>query len=165
MTEEKKAAAHGTAKKEMVTDVFVRGAYDGWNIGIKAMVPNVLMAFVLIKALNITGLLDLIGHACGPVMAIFGLPGEAVMVLLGAWMSMGGGVGVAVALFESGKLVGADLAILCPAIFLMGSQIQYLGRCLGVIGVEGKMLPITMAIPIIVAIVSLWVMKLIVLAS
>lgn len=164
MTAENNAAAH-PATKEFVTDVFVRGAVQGWNVGIKAMVPNVLMAFVLIKALNITGLLTLIGQACGPVMAVFGLPGEAITVLLGAWMSMGGGVGVAVALFESGTLNGSDLAILTPAIFLMGSQIQYMGRCLGVIGVEGKMLPVTMSIPVIVAVISLFVMKLIVLAA
>lgn len=163
MTEEKKQAP--AAKKEMVTDVFVRGAYQGWGIATHSMIPNVLMAFVIIKALNITGILAMVGKVCGPVMAIFGLPGEAIMVLLGAWMSMGGGVGVAVALFEGGKLVGADLGILAPAIFLMGSQVQYLGRCLGVIGIEGKMIPVTMAIPIIVALISLWVMKLIVLAA
>ena len=47
----------------------------------------------------------------------------------------------------------------------MGSQVQYLGRVLGVIGVSGKMVPIIMTVPVIVAILSLWVMRLIVLAS
>ena len=164
MTAEHNTAAH-PATKEFVTDVFVRGAVQGWNVGIKAMVPNVLMAFVLIKALKITGLLDLIGNFCGPVMGIFGLPGEAITILFGAWMSMGGGVGVAVALFEQGAVTGNDLAIVAPAIFLMGSQVQYLGRCLGVIGVEGKMLPLTMAVPIVVAVISMLVMKLIVLVG
>ncbi|MCI5851360.1 MAG: YjiG family protein [Sutterellaceae bacterium] len=165
MAEEKKAAAPKAEKKEMITDVFVRGARQGWGIAINSMIPNVLMAFVIIKILKVTGLLDMIGAACGPVMAIFGLPGEAIMVLLGGWLSMGGGVGVAVAVYESGALTGTDLAILAPAIFLMGSQVQYLGRCLGVIGVEGKMIPVIMAVPIIVAVISLWVMRLIVLAA
>ena len=91
MSEVKTAAAdpHASAK-EMVTDVFVRGARQGWGIAIGSMLPNVLMAFVIIKALQITGLLKLIGIACGPVMAVFGLPGEAAPVLLAAWMSMGG---------------------------------------------------------------------------
>ena len=35
------------------------------------------MAFVIIKMLNISGALDFIGTCLGPVMAIFGLPGEA----------------------------------------------------------------------------------------
>lgn len=159
MTEEKMAAAVQPERKEIVTDVFVRGAKKGWGIAIGSMLPNVVMAFVIIKALDITGILTLVGNTCGPVMEIFGLPGKAIVVLLGAWLSAGGGVGTAIALHSSGALNGTDLAILTPAIFLMGSQVQYLGRVLGVIGVSGKM------VPVIVAILSLWVMRLIVLAS
>lgn len=165
MAEENMAAAVQPERKEIVTEVFVRGAKKGWGIAIGSMLPNVVMAFVIIKALNITGILTLVGDTCGPVMEIFGLPGEAIVVLLGAWLSAGGGVGTAIALHSSGALNGTDLAILTPAIFLMGSQVQYLGRVLGVIGVSGRMVPIIMAVPVIVAILSLWVMRLIVLAS
>ena len=149
----------------MVTDVFVKGAVQGWNIAVTSTIPNVLMAFVIIKVLQHSGLLELIGQVFGPVMAIFGLPGEAATVLLGGWMSMGGGVGVAVALFGQGVLNGDHVAILAPSIFLMGSQVQYMGRCLGVIGIKGKDLLFIMSVPIITAFVSLFVMKLIVLAS
>ena len=119
-----------TSKKMMITDVFVNGAFQGWNIATHSTIPNVLMAFVIIKMLNISGALDFIGTCLGPVMAIFGLPGEAAMILLGGWMSMGGGVGVAVALFDKGAVDGTQLAIVIPAIYLMGSQVQYMGRCL-----------------------------------
>lgn len=149
----------------MVTDVFVKGAVQGWNIAVTSTIPNVLMAFVIIKVLQHSGLLELIGQVFGPVMAIFGLPGEAATVLLGGWMSMGGVVGVAVALFGQGVLNGDHVAILAPSIFLMGSQVQYMGRCLGVIGIKGKDLLLIMSVPIITAFVSLFVMKLIVLAS
>ena len=117
-----------TSKKMMITDVFVNGAFQGWNIATHSTIPNVLMAFVIIKMLNISGALDFIGTCLGPVMAIFGLPGEAAMILLGGWMSMGGGVGVAVALFDKGAVDGTQLAIVIPAIYLMGSQVQYMGR-------------------------------------
>lgn len=127
-----------TSKKMMITDVFVNGAFQGWNIATHSTIPNVLMAFVIIKMLNISGALDFIGTCLGPVMAIFGLPGEAAMILLGGWMSMGGGVGVAVALFDKGAVDGTQLAIVIPAIYLMGSQVQYMGRCLGVIGIQGS---------------------------
>ena len=157
-------SGHANAKP-MITDVFVKGAIQGWQIATSSTIPNVLMAFVIIKILQHSGLLALIGQAFGPVMGIFGLPGEAATVLLGGWMSMGGGVGVAVALFDQGAINGTHIAILAPSIYLMGSQVQYLGRCLGVIGVEGKMIPIVMAVPIIVAVISLWVMRLIVLAA
>ena len=46
-------------EKKMVTDVFVEGARRGWNIAIGSMLPNVLMVFVLIYVLKLTGILDL----------------------------------------------------------------------------------------------------------
>lgn len=153
---------NATASKPMITDVFVKGARQGWQIATTSTIPNVLMAFVLIKILNHSGLLALIGKAFAPVMGLFGLPGEAAMALLGGWMSMGGGVGVTVALFEAGSINGTHVGILAPAIFLMGSQVQYMGRCLGVIGIKGKdMLPI-MCVPVICAFLSLWIMRLII---
>lgn len=154
-----------TSKKMMITDVFVNGAFQGWNIATHSTIPNVLMAFVIIKMLNISGALDFIGTCLGPVMAIFGLPGEAAMILLGGWMSMGGGVGVAVALFDKGAVDGTQLAIVIPAIYLMGSQVQYMGRYLGVIGIQGSDMFKIMAVPPIVALLSLWVMRLVVLGS
>lgn len=154
-----------TSKKMMITDVFVNGAFQGWNIATHSTIPNVLMAFVIIKMLNISGALDFIGTCLGPVMAIFGLPGEAAMILLGGWMSMGGGVGVAVALFDKGAVDGTQLAIVIPAIYLMGSQVQYMGRCLGVIGIQGSDMFKIMAVPPIVALLCLWVMRLVVLGS
>lgn len=122
----------------MVTDVFVKGAVQGWNIAVTSTIPNVLMAFVIIKVLNHSGLLTIFGELFAPIMAIFGLPGEAAAVLLGGWMSMGGGVGVAVSLFDQGLLTGEHVAIVAPSIYLMGSQVQYMGRCLGVIGIKGS---------------------------
>lgn len=91
-------------KKPIVTDIFIEGAKKGWVIATTSTVPNVLMAFVIIKALQITGTLDLMGNVFSPVMAIFGLPGEAAAVLIGAWMSMGGAVGVVISLFDQGIL-------------------------------------------------------------
>ena len=157
-------SGHANAKP-MITDVFVKGAVQGWQIATSSTIPNVLMAFVIIKILQHSGLLALIGQAFGPVMGLFGLPGEAATVLLGGWMSMGGGVGVAVALFDQGVINGTHVAILAPSIFLMGSQVQYMGRCLGVIGIKGKDMLLIMAVPILTAVLSLFVMNLIVLGA
>jgi spore maturation protein SpmB len=135
-----------TQTKPMITDIFVAGARKGWNIATTSTVPNILMAFVIIKVLKISGALDLMAGVFEPVMALFGLPGEAAAVLLGGWMSMGGGVGVAVSLFTDGILTGEHLAILAPAIYLMGSQVQYAGRILGVIGTRAKLIPVMIGI-------------------
>ena len=149
-------------EKPMLTDVFVSGVKRGWGIATGSMLPNVLMAFILIYVRKLTGILDLIGTVCGPVMKIFGLPGEALMVLLAAWLSMGGGVGVASSLFAAGSLSLHDIAVLAPAIYLMGSQVQYIGRLLGVVGTPGKYIPVMVLISIINALLALLVMQIIV---
>ncbi|MBW7981098.1 YjiG family protein [Enterobacillus tribolii] len=145
----------------MITDIFVAGARKGWNIATTSTLPNVLMAFVLIKALEITGALKGLALVFGPLMGLFGLPGEAAAVLIGGWMSMGGGVGVAVALFDQGILTGTHLAILAPAIYLMGSQIQYAGRILGVVGTAAKRIPLMIGISVINAFIAMLLMRVI----
>lgn len=151
-----------TAKKPMVTDIFVEGAKKGWVIATTSTVPNVLMAFVIIKALQITGALDLMGTIFSPIMAIFGLPGEAAAVLIGAWMSMGGAVGVVITLFDQGILTGQNIAVLAPAIYLMGSQVQYMGRIMGPIKTEGRYIPVMIAISVLNAFAAMFVTNILV---
>lgn len=100
----------------VITDVFVEGARKGWSIATGSTLPNVVMAFIIIKALEITGALKGLGMIFSPLMGLFGLPGEAAAVLIGGWMSMGGGIGVAIGLFDKGIITGEHLAILAPAI-------------------------------------------------
>lgn len=146
-------------QKKTIVDIFVDGARKGWNVGISSIIPNVLMAFVLIHALRVTGLLDIMGKVFNPVMAIFGLPGQAVMVLIGAWMSMGGGIGVAASLYTSNVLNQTHVTILLPAIFLMGAQVQYMGRLLGTAGVQGRYYPMLFGISILNAIIAMFIMR------
>lgn len=121
------------AKKPMVTDIFVEGAKKGWVIATTSTVPNVLMAFVIIKALQITGALDLMGSA----------------------------VGVVITLFDQGILNGNHIAILAPAIYLMGSQVQYMGRIMGPIGTEGRYIPVMIAISVLNAFGAMFLMNII----
>ena len=76
-----------------IYDAFVDGMRKGWKVATLNMLPNVVLAFVLIKALKLSGLLELLGDWCAPVMAVFGLPGEAVTVLISTLFSAGGGIG------------------------------------------------------------------------
>jgi len=148
--------------KVFITDVFVKGAVNGWNLITHSTIPNVLMAFVIIKILNVSGLLGIIGKVFSPIMMLFGLPGEAATVLIAGWMSIGGGVGVAAALIDQSAIGVRDIAILCPAIVLMGSQVQYMGRCLGVIGTSAKRIPVFMCISVINAMIAMVIMNFIV---
>jgi spore maturation protein SpmB len=150
-------------KKSNVMDAFIEGGRNGWNIGVNSTLPNVLMAFALIRILEIVGLLSVIELVFAPVMRIVGLPGAAAAVLMAAIMSMGGAVGVAVGLLTTGGLQeGRHIAILLPAIYLMGSLIQYVGRIAGTIGIPPKYNTHFIGISVIVAFLCMFVMNIIV---
>lgn len=140
-------------------DIFVIGARKGFFIATNNLLPNVLMAYVIAEILNITGAMKLIGIAFGPVMGFFGLPGEAVTVLMTTWLSCSAGVGIAVSLFAKGLLTTTHITILMPALFLMASQIQYMGRLLGVADVPKKYWPFLMLVSIINSCIGMLVMR------
>ena len=156
------AAQTAQTRKKMITEVFCEGIGKGWNISVKFMTPNIIMAFVLIKFLNHSGLMKILGDVFAPVMSLFGLPGEAAAAIIGAWLSIGGGVGIAAALFEGGLLNLTELAIVTPCLFIMGSQVQFLGRMLGVVGITNypKELACLMTLPTVLGLCSLFVMNL-----
>jgi len=143
-----------------ILNLFVEGAKQGWAIGTSSMLPNVVMAFVFIRILEIVGVLDFIGRTAAPIMVLWGLPGEGLVVLLAAFMSMGGAVGVAASLAASGKLTAVDVTILSPAIMLMGSLIQYLGRCLGTADANRKYWGWHIIISIFNGFLGMWMMRL-----
>lgn len=47
-----------TQVRKNVMDMFIDGARRGFTIATTNLLPNVVMAFVIIQALKITGLLD-----------------------------------------------------------------------------------------------------------
>jgi len=140
-------------------DIFVAGARKGFHIAIHNLMPNVVMAYVLAEVLNLLGIMPFLGQLFAPVMGLFGLPGEAITVLLTAWLSSSAGTGVAVSLLTKGILTGEDVTILAPAIFLMGSQLQYMGRLLGVADVPKKYWPLLMLVSVINAAIAMFVMR------
>ena len=146
--------------RKNIMDLFIDGARRGFTIATTSLLPNVVMAFVIIQALKVTGLLDIVGWVCEPIMALWGLPGAAATVLLASVMSMGGGVGVCASLVAAGTLNGHDATILLPAIYLMGNPVQNTGRCLGTAGVNPKYNPHIIAVCVINALLSMWVMQL-----
>jgi spore maturation protein SpmB len=140
-------------------DIFVIGARKGFQIAINNLMPNVLMAYVVSEILNILGAMEFIGRLFAPLMGLFGLPGEAVTVLLTSWLSSSAGTGIAVSLFNKGLLNGTHVTILIPAIFLIGAQLQYMGRLLGVADVPKKYWPLLMLASILNACIAMIVMR------
>ena len=140
-------------------DIFVIGARKGFQVATNNLLPNVLMAYVIAEILNLLGATQFIGRIFAPLMGVFGLPGEAVTVLLTTWLSSSAGTGVAVSLLAKGVLNGTHATILIPALFLMGAQLQYMGRLLGVADVPKKYWPLLMLASILNAGIAMIVMR------
>ena len=145
--------------KKNVLELFVDGARRGFTIATTSLMPNVVMAFVIIRALDVTGLLALFGKVFAPIMALWGLPGEAATVLLASFMSMGGGIGVAASLYTDNHLTPMQVTMLVPAVYLMGNPVQNMGRCLGIAGVNTKHYTAIIVICILNALFSIWAMR------
>ena len=150
------------SNNKLLTDVFVECARKGWDIAIHNTIPNVIMAFVVIYILKVSGALDIIGKYLGFIMLPLGLPGESIAVFMAAFLSWGGSAGVLVALVQNGTLTAPDIAVLIPGMALVGSTVQYMGRVLGVLGIPGKHYLVLFGICILNAYLAMFVMSLIV---
>ena len=123
-------------------DIFIIGARKGLNITLNNLVPNILMAYAVAEVLRILGVMKMVGEIFGPLMFVFGLPGEAVTVVLTAWLSSSASVGLAANMAANGILDARHVTILMPCFFLLGAQLQYMGRLLGVADVPKRYWPL-----------------------
>ena len=135
-------------------DIFIAGCRKGLLVCANYLLPNVLMAFVLTYILSLLGVMDFLGKVCGPMMGVFGLKGECA-----TWLSCGAGVGVAASLFTAGTISATDVTIMSPALILMASQIQYMGRLLGLADVPKKYWPLLMFTSVFMAGIGMLIMR------
>lgn len=61
------------AKVGMI-ETFLSGAKKGWGIAINTIMPAMVLGYVLVQVFNVTGVMDVLGNICGPIMGVFGLP-------------------------------------------------------------------------------------------
>ena len=140
-------------------EVFISGLRKGASIGVRFMLPTLIAAFVVIEMLQVSGVLRLLAEHVSGVMAVFGLPGEALAVLIAAWASAAGAIGMVAGLASRGLLTPEHVAILLPGILLMGSQLQFFGRILAVAGVSSERVPVMMAIGLMNAVGAMLIMR------
>ena len=97
--------AENTAKKSFV-EIFMEGAFKGWNMGIRSMLTALVLAYALMYMLKASGAMILLERVFSPVMGLFSLPGVAITALVAALMSKPGGVAT---LGPDGKVPGEQL--------------------------------------------------------
>ena len=140
-------------------DIFIIGARKGLNITLNNLVPNILMSYAVAEVLRILGVMKMVGEIFGPLMFVFGLPGEAVTVVLTAWLSSSASVGLAANMAANGILDARHVTILMPCFFLLGAQLQYMGRLLGVADVPKRYWPLLMSASLLNALCAMLVMN------
>ena len=147
-------------KKNSVEE-FMVGCRKGFYIGVEQLAPAMVLGFVIIQFLQITGLLDILGKLVGPVMAIFGLPGEAIVALIAAFFAKTAGAAAAATLFTNGVIDAAQATILLPATITMGTLVGHYVRIVVVSDTNKKWHPLLLAIPIIDAAIVMLLTRLV----
>lgn len=135
--------------KPSIVEEFVAGAKKGFYIGAEMIAPAMVLAYVLIQFLEITGLMHNVGKLLAPVMAVFGLPGEAVFALVAAFFAKAAGCATAATLYSKGVITAAQATILFPACVTMGTLIGHFVRIVIVSNVDKKWHSLLICIPLL----------------
>lgn len=135
------------------------GCKKGFYIGVEMILPAMILGYAIVQFLTLTGLVDIVGNIFGPVMGIFGLPGEAVVVLISAFFSKAAGAATAANMYATGMITAAQATILIIPCMLMGTLIGHYARIVLVANVSQKYRSIMLAIPIIDSIVGMLIMR------
>ncbi len=70
------------AAKKNIIEIFMGGCKKGFYIGVEMILPAMILGYAIVQFLKLTGLVDIVGSVFGPVMGLFGLPGESIIVLI-----------------------------------------------------------------------------------
>lgn len=153
------AAAAAEKKKLSAPELFMQGAKKGFYIGVELITPAMVMAYALLAFLNYLGVMPVIGKILGPVMGVFGLPGEASLALLAAFFAKAAGAATAASLYAAGTITAAQATILFPACITMGTLIGHFARVVLVCKVRAVYYPIMLATPIIDAVIVMFMTR------
>jgi spore maturation protein SpmB len=147
--------------KKSLVEIFMGGAKKGLYIGLEQILPAMILGYVVVEFLKLTGIIDLLGTVFGPVMGIFGLPGESVVVLVSAFFAKAAGAATAANLFSEGIINAAQATILLMPSMLMGTLVGHYARIVLVSDANPKYRGLLLAIPIIDSIFGMLLMRLI----
>lgn len=90
----------GAIKKVKVYEVFVEGAKDGFNVGVR-IIPFLVAILVAIAMFRASGAMEMLVSILNPVLGAIGFPGEALPMALIRPLSGSGALGVMTDLIET----------------------------------------------------------------
>lgn len=144
-----------------IIEEFMAGGKKGFYVGVELIAPAMVLAYVLILFMNLTGLMKLVGSLLAPVMAVFGLPGEAIIALVAAFFTKAAGAAAAATLYTQGIITAAQATILFPACITMGTLVGHFVRIVIVSNANKRWHGLLLCIPILDAAVAMVVTRII----
>ncbi len=134
------------------------GAKEGFYIGIENILPAMVLGCVIIRFLELTGLVNLIGKVFAPVMGIFGLPGGGNCVNVGVF-AKAAGAATAANLYAAGTINAAQATILVVPCMLMGTLVGHYARIVLVAGTNPKYRSHLLGLPILLSLAGMLGMR------
>ncbi len=108
---------YGTIKKVKIYEVFVEGAKEGFNVGVR-IIPYLVAMLVAIGIFRASGAMDFLALIISPITNLIGMPGEALPMAIMRPLSGSGALGV---MSETINTHGADSLIGRMVSVMMGS--------------------------------------------
>ncbi len=146
--------------QKSVIEIFMGGCKKGFYIGVEQILPAMILGYAIVRFLELTGVIPILGTVFGPVMRVFGLPGEAVVVLISAFFSKAAGAATAANLYAQGMINGVQATILIMPSMLMGTLVGHYARIVLVANVNPNHRLLLLAVPIFDSIVGMLLMRL-----
>ena len=148
-------------QKKSIIEVFLKGARGGFYVTVEQILPAMILGYVIVEFLEITGLMEIVGKIFGPIMGVFGLPGAAVAVLISAFFAKAAGAATAANMFAQGVITAAQATILIMPCMLMGTLVGHYARIILVSDVNPAYRKVMLFVPLLTSVVAMLAMRLI----
>src|SRR5271157_1731147 len=109
---------YGAARKVKIYEVFVEGAREGFNVGVR-IIPYLVAMLVAIGIFRASGAMEMLSSLLSPITRLIGMPAEAMPMALIRPLSGSGALGV---MSETIKANGPDSLIGRMVSVMMGSS-------------------------------------------
>ncbi len=150
------ATAQEQPKKSLV-EIFMEGTKKGFYVGMNNILPAMVLGFVIVQFLQLSGVVDILGSIFGPVINLFGLPGSTIVVLVSAFFAKAAGAATAANMYSQGLITATQATVLIVPCMLMGTLVGHFPRVVLVANVNPKHRMLLLAIPIVDSIIGMWI--------
>lgn len=149
-----------TPPKKGVIEIFLAGCKKGLYLGLEQILPAMVLGYVVVQFLQMTGITDVLSIVFGPLMGLFGLPGASIVVLISAFFAKAAGASTAANLYTTGVITAAQATILLMPCMLMGTLVGHFARIVLVANVNPAHRTLLLMVPLITSVVAMLLMRL-----